>query len=139
MINNNILMLRSLREAEAAAFILNVVTGGSLRLTRHTFCPTPPSAEQPELLRGDGASRSCPGAEGGAAERGLRPSSGRRLGHKPGMASLGAGLHLIRRRAASRSAAVERRNLLTVCRWEFLSLFCVYVTGRMKRRLQLNF
>ncbi|XP_073340971.1 RUN domain-containing protein 3B isoform X2 [Pagrus major] len=33
------------------------------------------------------------------------------------MASLGVGLHLIRKRGAGRSAAVERRNLLTVCRF----------------------
>ncbi|XP_053183525.1 RUN domain-containing protein 3B [Scomber japonicus] len=33
------------------------------------------------------------------------------------MASVGAGVHLICRRAAGRSSAVERRNLLTVCRF----------------------
>ncbi|KAM7383492.1 hypothetical protein PAMP_003138 [Pampus punctatissimus] len=37
------------------------------------------------------------------------------------MASLG-GLHLIRKRAASRSAAVERRNLLMVCRFSVKTL-----------------
>ncbi|XP_035481830.2 RUN domain-containing protein 3B isoform X2 [Scophthalmus maximus] len=38
------------------------------------------------------------------------------------MASLGVGLHLVRRRAAGRSAAVERRNLLTVCRFSVKTL-----------------
>ncbi|CAK6960682.1 RUN domain-containing protein 3B [Scomber scombrus] len=38
------------------------------------------------------------------------------------MASVGAGLHLIRRRAAGRSSAVERRNLLTVCRFSVKTL-----------------
>uniref|UniRef100_A0A3Q1BVE6 RUN domain-containing protein 3B n=1 Tax=Amphiprion ocellaris TaxID=80972 RepID=A0A3Q1BVE6_AMPOC len=38
------------------------------------------------------------------------------------MASLGAGLHLIRRRGAGRSSAVERRNLLTVCRFSVKTL-----------------
>ncbi|XP_053288702.1 RUN domain-containing protein 3B [Pleuronectes platessa] len=38
------------------------------------------------------------------------------------MASLGVGLHLIRRRGAGRSAAVERRNLLTVCRFSVKTL-----------------
>lgn len=46
-----------------------------------------------------------------------RTAAGRSLGLGPRMASLGVGMHLIRRRAAGRSAAVERRNLLTVCRW----------------------
>ena len=50
------------------------------------------------------------------------------------MASLGVGLQLIRKRGAGRSAAVERRNLLTVCRWESLTLFFL-LTGRMKQRL----
>ncbi|XP_071325328.1 RUN domain-containing protein 3B isoform X2 [Trachinotus anak] len=38
------------------------------------------------------------------------------------MASLGVGLHLIRKRLAGRSAAVERRNLLTVCRFSVKTL-----------------
>ncbi|KAM9353040.1 RUN domain-containing protein 3B isoform 2-T2 [Symphorus nematophorus] len=38
------------------------------------------------------------------------------------MASLGVGLHLIRKRGAGRSAAVERRNLLTVCRFSVKTL-----------------
>ncbi|XP_029360524.1 RUN domain-containing protein 3B isoform X3 [Echeneis naucrates] len=38
------------------------------------------------------------------------------------MASLGAGLHLIRKRGAVRSSAVERRNLLTVCRFSVKTL-----------------
>ncbi|XP_075868552.1 RUN domain-containing protein 3B [Nelusetta ayraudi] len=38
------------------------------------------------------------------------------------MASLGLGMHLIRRRAASRNVAVERRNLLTVCRFSVKTL-----------------
>ncbi|XP_022621933.1 RUN domain-containing protein 3B isoform X3 [Seriola dumerili] len=38
------------------------------------------------------------------------------------MASLGVGLHLIRKRGAVRSAAVERRNLLTVCRFSVKTL-----------------
>ncbi|XP_053743879.1 RUN domain-containing protein 3B isoform X1 [Synchiropus splendidus] len=38
------------------------------------------------------------------------------------MASLGAGLHLSRRRSSGRSAAVERRNLLTVCRFSVKTL-----------------
>lgn len=43
------------------------------------------------------------------------------------MASLGLGVHLIRRRAASRNVAVERRNLLTVCRWDSTSPhWCVH-------------
>ncbi|XP_019747649.1 RUN domain-containing protein 3B isoform X1 [Hippocampus comes] len=40
----------------------------------------------------------------------------------PEMASLGAGLYLSRKRAADRSAAVERRNLLTVCRFSVKTL-----------------
>ncbi|KAA8591605.1 hypothetical protein FQN60_016979, partial [Etheostoma spectabile] len=70
------------------------------------------------LLRCDGDSYS--GAEG--AERGLRTTSARSLRHGPGMASLGVGLHLIRKRGAGRSAAVERRNLLTVCRFSVKTL-----------------
>ncbi|KAM6935290.1 RUN domain-containing protein 3B isoform 1-T1 [Lycodopsis pacificus] len=38
------------------------------------------------------------------------------------MASLGVGLHVIRRRGAGRSAVVERRNLLTVCRFSVKTL-----------------
>ncbi|XP_034030713.1 RUN domain-containing protein 3B isoform X2 [Thalassophryne amazonica] len=38
------------------------------------------------------------------------------------MASLSAGLQLLRRRSANRSAAVERRNLLTVCRFSVKTL-----------------
>ncbi|XP_057689934.1 RUN domain-containing protein 3B [Corythoichthys intestinalis] len=38
------------------------------------------------------------------------------------MASLGAGLHINRKRAGTRSAAVERRNLLTVCRFSVKTL-----------------
>ncbi|CAJ1062231.1 RUN domain-containing protein 3B isoform X1 [Xyrichtys novacula] len=38
------------------------------------------------------------------------------------MASLGVGLHFNRKRGASRSAAVERRNLLTVCRFSVKTL-----------------
>ncbi|XP_039973761.1 RUN domain-containing protein 3B isoform X2 [Xiphias gladius] len=38
------------------------------------------------------------------------------------MASLGVGLHLFRKRGAGRSAAVERRNLLTVCRFSVKTL-----------------
>ncbi|KAL6109219.1 rundc3b [Pungitius sinensis] len=38
------------------------------------------------------------------------------------MASLGAGLHVVRRRGAGRSAVVERRNLLTVCRFSVKTL-----------------
>ncbi|XP_023256538.1 RUN domain-containing protein 3B isoform X3 [Seriola lalandi dorsalis] len=38
------------------------------------------------------------------------------------MASLGVGLHLIRKRGAVRSTAVERRNLLTVCRFSVKTL-----------------
>ncbi|XP_030014391.1 RUN domain-containing protein 3B isoform X3 [Sphaeramia orbicularis] len=38
------------------------------------------------------------------------------------MASLGVGMHLIRKRVAGRSAAVERRNLLTVCRFSVKTL-----------------
>ncbi|XP_054637002.1 RUN domain-containing protein 3B isoform X2 [Dunckerocampus dactyliophorus] len=41
---------------------------------------------------------------------------------KPRMASLGAGLHVSRKRSAGRSAAVERRNLLTVCRFSVKTL-----------------
>ena len=37
-------------------------------------------------------------------------------GAEPGMASLSLGLHLARKRGSVRSGAVERRNLLTVCR-----------------------
>lgn len=48
---------------------------------------------------------------------------------RPGMASLGAGLHLIRKRGASRGTAVERRNLLTVCRWESHTLMSLYWQG----------
>lgn len=104
----------------------------SLRLSRHRFCQTPPSIERRVILRGDGASRSCPGAEGAAEQGGtahrLRPQARTQAA---GMASVGAGVHLICRRAASRSSAVERRNLLTVCRWEFLTLISVCVTGWM--------
>lgn len=53
----------------------------------------------------------CGGAEDSAAP----PDT------NPGMASLGAGLHHVRKRGAGRSAVVERKNLLTVCRWGFLS------------------
>lgn len=66
-----------------------------------------------------------------------RTASGRSLGLGSGMASLGVGLHLIRKRGAGRSAAVERRNLLTVCRWESLTLISPLMTGRMKQRLGL--
>ncbi|CAG6015450.1 RUN domain-containing protein 3B isoform 1-T1 [Menidia menidia] len=38
------------------------------------------------------------------------------------MASFGVGQHLVRRRGASRSSAVERRNLLTVCRFSVKTL-----------------
>ncbi|XP_013885097.1 RUN domain-containing protein 3B [Austrofundulus limnaeus] len=38
------------------------------------------------------------------------------------MASLGAGQHVSRRRGAGRSSAVERRNLLTVCRFSVKTL-----------------
>ncbi|XP_027142745.1 RUN domain-containing protein 3B isoform X3 [Larimichthys crocea] len=38
------------------------------------------------------------------------------------MASLGVGLHLVRKRGAGRSTAVERRNLLTVCRFSVKTL-----------------
>ncbi|XP_041649422.1 RUN domain-containing protein 3B isoform X2 [Cheilinus undulatus] len=38
------------------------------------------------------------------------------------MASLGVGLHLSRKRVAGRGAAVERRNLLTVCRFSVKTL-----------------
>ncbi|XP_061633414.1 RUN domain-containing protein 3B isoform X1 [Phyllopteryx taeniolatus] len=38
------------------------------------------------------------------------------------MASLGAGLHFSRKRAMGRSTAVERRNLLTVCRFSVKTL-----------------
>ncbi|XP_067367099.1 RUN domain-containing protein 3B isoform X2 [Channa argus] len=38
------------------------------------------------------------------------------------MASLGGGLHLIRKRAAGRGAVVDRRNLLTVCRFSVKTL-----------------
>ncbi|XP_077454042.1 RUN domain-containing protein 3B [Stigmatopora argus] len=38
------------------------------------------------------------------------------------MASIGAGLHISRKRAGTRSAAVERRNLLTVCRFSVKTL-----------------
>ncbi|XP_074538685.1 RUN domain-containing protein 3B [Halichoeres trimaculatus] len=38
------------------------------------------------------------------------------------MASLGVGLHFNRKRGAGRSAAVERRNLLTVCRFSVKTL-----------------
>lgn len=41
-----------------------------------------------------------------------------RTGEHARMASPGMGAHPIRKRGAGRSAAVERRNLLTVCRWE---------------------
>lgn len=80
----------------------------------------PPSAERRLLLRGDGDGRSCPAAEGAERSRG---GTTHRFWPQPsdtgrgGMASLGVGLHLVRRRGAGRSAAVERRNLLTVCRW----------------------
>lgn len=38
-----------------------------------------------------------------------------------GMASVCVGQHPVRKLGGSRSAAVERRNLLTVCRWERVS------------------
>ncbi|KAJ4930886.1 hypothetical protein JOQ06_025189 [Pogonophryne albipinna] len=38
------------------------------------------------------------------------------------MASLGVGLHLVRKRGSGRSSAVERRNLLTVCRFSVKTL-----------------
>lgn len=38
------------------------------------------------------------------------------------MASLGVGLHHVRKRGAGRSAAVERKNLLTVCRFSVKTL-----------------
>ncbi|KAG7242240.1 hypothetical protein INR49_024286 [Caranx melampygus] len=41
---------------------------------------------------------------------------------KPRMASLGVGLHLIRKRGVVRSTVVERRNLLTVCRFSVKTL-----------------
>lgn len=61
--------------------------------------------------------------------RGSRPGAAT----EPGMASLAAGLHLSRRRGAGRGAAVERRNLLTVCRWETLLEVCL-LAGRMSQR-----
>ena len=66
-----------------------------------------------------GQQRCSAGARG--AERVRTPA---------GMASLGIGQHLLRRRGAGRSSAVERRNLLTVCRWEFLTLFILCLGGK---------
>lgn len=65
------------------------------------------------------------------------PAAARTRARGGGMASLGAGLHVTRRRGAGRSAVVERRNLLTVCRWESLTFSLLmpggwkHVTGRI--------
>lgn len=112
----------------------------------HTPCATPPPAVQRVLLRAEGDAWSCPaclpgcllrcGGSGAGTAAHRPPASSHRYSW---MASPGVGLHLIRKRGVVRSAVVERRNLLTVCRWEFLTLISLCTTGRMKQRLQLDF